>query len=694
MNLRPYQKEAVKKMLWSLNIEGNSLVSLPTGCLAQGTPILLDNGSTKPVEEVKRGDKVVSYDNFNNKNVTNNVSEVFRTSIKPKPMIELVYEDETITVTYDHPFFNGEAFHPLYQLAWGEMEASQREKLKLLCKQYGANFDNQSLRGKLSCCNETCSRCRRILENDDGWKDSEGSPDSRRKLVGEPTRTSCGEPHQRGKRRQPCREHRMVHGKVQRLGRSKNRKNKNTDTPAEREARAFEKTRNKGLLHKKYRGEVSKRKEDALRPLADSVPPSNETNSLQNSHKSIMVKEAKPYYSICLQKAPYTYYIGEKHRFVTHNSGKSHVIASFVQRANKNIIILTPSREILEQDLDKLSKVVEKDEIGVFSASMNSKTVKKYTLATIQSAYKHPELFNQFDIAVIDESDMLNPKKLDGMHQKFFRKAGLKKVIGLSATIYRMDSYYRRWGRAKWQVETVTTIKMLPRYQDRFWKQVIHVTNTQELIEAGYLTPLTYFDETMIPQEMIRFNKSKSDFNLEDFTQQYIPFLDKTANLISNMKEKSVLVFCATIEQAEMLQREIPGSRIVTGETKKKERKEIVEGFRDGEIRVVLNVGVLLVGFDKPDLESIVIARPTRSLRLHVQMLGRGTRIAEGKTTCNVYDLVGNVATMGRVETIKTEKIANARGNLMWNVTSETMPEGFHYATLYSYKLQPKEEEE
>ena len=379
---------------------------------------------------------------------------------------------------------------------------------------------------------------------------------------------------------------------------------------------------------------------------------------------------------------------------VPTGGGKTIIISEFTNRLGKPVLILVPSKELLEQDYAKLSKVVPVEEIGIYSASMNSKEVKKYTLATIQSAYKHPEQFAHYEVVLIDEADLLNPKNLDGMYRTFFRAIGNPRIIGLTATPFRMDSFYRRWGRQSWQVETVATVKFLTRYQQRFWHRVLHVVHTQDLVDEGFLCPLTYHDKTMIPQDQLRFNKSKSEFNLEDFEQRYVPFVDQTANLISNIPEKSVLVFCATIGQAEMLQRRIPSSELVTGKTPKKERERIIKGFRTGEIRVALNVGVLLVGFDKPDLEAIVIVRPTRSLRLHSQLLGRGMRIHPDKTTCNVYDLVGNVEIMGTAESMKIEKVPTKTGGLQWNITSDKKPDGWHYAELYSHKLTIKHKEE
>lgn len=369
--------------------------------------------------------------------------------------------------------------------------------------------------------------------------------------------------------------------------------------------------------------------------------------------------------------------------------GKTHIIAEFVKRLGEPVLILVPSKELLEQDHKKLSSVVPEEEIGIFSASMNSKEVKTYTLATIQSAYKHPVLFRKYKVVLIDEADLLNPKNLEGMYNKFFKEIGNPRIIGLTATPFRMDSFYRRWGHSTWQVETVHTVKFLSRYRERFWSRILHVVHTEDLVKENYLTPLTYYTYEMVPQTKLAFNKSKSEFDLEDFEEQFNPFLTKTAALIENIKSSSVLVFCASITQANNLAKLVPNCAVVTGETPAKERDLIVKKFRDGSLRVAINVGVLLVGFDKPDLGAIVIARPTRSLRLHSQLLGRGMRTAPGKTTCEIYDLVGNTKILGKAESLKIEKIEGK-----WNIITDTKPEGWHYVELYTHKLNVRKKED
>ena len=96
--------------------------------------------------------------------------------------------------------------------------------------------------------------------------------------------------------------------------------------------------------------------------------------------------------------------------------------------------------------------------------------------------------------------------------------------------------------------------------------------------------------------------------------------------------------------------RNVPGAAIVTAETPDKERDRVIRGFKQGWIRCVVNVGILTTGFDYPELEAVVIARPTRSLGLYYQMIGRAMRPHPGKADALVIDLGGNFDLFGKIE--------------------------------------------
>ena len=93
----------------------------------------------------------------------------------------------------------------------------------------------------------------------------------------------------------------------------------------------------------------------------------------------------------------------------------------------------------------------------------------------------------------------------------------------------------------------------------------------------------------------------------------------------------------------------IPSAAVVHGETPKSERDRIIEEFRSQKIRVIVQVNVLTVGFDYPELDCLISGRPTASISWY-QFVGRGTRIHQNKENCIVVDFVGSVDRFGRVE--------------------------------------------
>lgn len=369
---------------------------------------------------------------------------------------------------------------------------------------------------------------------------------------------------------------------------------------------------------------------------------------------------------------------------MAQGGGKTHVIAEFVRQYGKPVLILTPTKEILEQDLDKLSRVIDPKDIGVYSASMNSKEVKKITIGTIQSVYKHPEQFAHYEVVIVDECDLIDPKNFEGMYSSFFQAIEVKHVIGLTATPFRLGANYKRWGQQKWMVKTIQTTKMITRTRPLFWHRMIEVVNVKDLQEQGFLVELNYRDVSLISHDDIPTNKSQTEFDLEKFENKVFNDYTSVANFIQNcyFTYKKTLVFCSSVLQAETLQGLVPDSIVVSATTPKKERENAIRDFREGRKKVLFGVNIFTVGFDVPDIDSIVILRPTKSLRLWTQVLGRGTRLAEGKLTCTVYDFVGNIKALGTLESMEIKKV-----DMKWDVVTDAKPEGFHGVPLFEYTL-------
>lgn len=361
-------------------------------------------------------------------------------------------------------------------------------------------------------------------------------------------------------------------------------------------------------------------------------------------------------------------------------SGKSVVIAELANKLSQDILILQPSKEILSQNKSKLSQYVNEDEISIYSASFGEKEIKKYTFATIGSI-KDYELFKHFKIVIVDEAHLINPKKEDSMYSSFLEAIGSPKVIGFTATPYRLfPSYFKDEFGGLYQK---TATKLVNRIRPLFWDRIIFNLNNKELLAQGFLCPLKYEDKTLFLQNELKLNKSETDFDLENYETVLKSKKEEIQTVISlaSKKFKHLLVFCSTISQADWLSQEFPFSAYVTSKSSEEERSKVIEGFKNGDIKIVFNVGVLTTGFDFPALDCIVLLRPTQSIALYYQMLGRGVRISEGKEFCQVIDFTNTVAKIGKIETIELQKINNK-----WEIITETASD-WHGKELYSRKL-------
>lgn len=390
-------------------------------------------------------------------------------------------------------------------------------------------------------------------------------------------------------------------------------------------------------------------------------------------------------------------------------SGKSIVIAKLAEYLDRDVLILQPSVEILEQNKEKLLLYVDEQDINTYSASAGEKKINKYTFATIGSVYKDPELFAHFSIFILDEAHLLNPKDTGSMFQDFINSINKIrssnnlskiKVIGFTATPYRIfPTYFFLEENDTRTMYQANSIKVLTRVLDKkggkpFWGRMLFSINNEDLFNMGYLSPLTYIDKSEIKQDMIPINKSGTDFDMDKYDRLVKTRDTDIINLIdeASKKHKHILVFCNSLSQMNRLQQYFNESLLysqslcISSETKKTDRKEIIRRFKSGEVQIVFNVGVLTTGFDFPELDCIVLLRPTRSIALYYQMLGRGLRIHKSKTSCFVYDWTDTVKRLGKVETIKLDKVDGK-----WNVTTETKPTGWHGVELYRFVIKELE---
>lgn len=343
-------------------------------------------------------------------------------------------------------------------------------------------------------------------------------------------------------------------------------------------------------------------------------------------------------------------------------AGKSIVIADMCHELNEPVLILQPSKEILEQNYSKLLSYDPDIDAGIYSASVGRKEISKFTYATIGSIKNNPEDFKHFRYVILDECHLLNPKM--GMLRKFFKDIGCTKVCGLTATPYRLtQKYFEENGNTYY----TSKLTMINRIHPFFFKSIKYQVETQDLIDQGYLAPILYRTDREVDLMDIELNKSGSEYDAEAVERFWTDKrLEKIARVIQKIDEKCQrnLVFCSSLRQADYCKRMLAGmgiqAEIVDGKTPAKERTRLVEAFKAGEFKHMINVGVFTTGFDVPELDCIMIARPTMSLALYYQMVGRGVRLdpARPDKKLRVYDFAGVVSKLGRVETIRVVKEA------------------------------------
>lgn len=347
--------------------------------------------------------------------------------------------------------------------------------------------------------------------------------------------------------------------------------------------------------------------------------------------------------------------------------GKSIYVAETVKRVDAPVLILQPSKELLLQNYQKFLKVG-----GVASiccASLKTKTIKgvdytlmdngelvecrqisRVTYATVGTVKQYAAELKKLGVkkAIIDEAHLST--KPGSQVRDLFKEIGITHIVGLTATSLYLDGGMNG-----------ASLKMMNRTRWKMFSDIRYVTQIKHLVDNGYWSKLLYkvidTDETYLKE-----NSNGSDFTVQSQRSYYEAnnlkdqIIEEVRNLLKEGR-KSILVFVPTIAEAEDLFTSFPNSATVHSKMDTKTRDYVVKAFKDLTIPVVFNVNVLSVGFDHPELDSVITARSTSSIALFYQQIGRGVRIHPDKEDCKVTDFSGNIKRFGRVEGLHYENV-------------------------------------
>lgn len=337
-------------------------------------------------------------------------------------------------------------------------------------------------------------------------------------------------------------------------------------------------------------------------------------------------------------------------------SGKSLITSAIAHEFGNKTVVIQPSVELLKQNGDKLKAFG--GEFSIYSAKAGFKDLSDMTFATIGSI---KNLGNEFrkqgiDTVIVDECHLAVPTK-GSMFRKFVDDLKPKYVAGLTATPSRLYSM----GGMEGNYSVLNFLANRIKYDFPYFKNVIDVIQVEEMVRDGFWSPVNYelydFDEGAL-----RYNSTGSEYTEESIKraikEQGINNLiyKRIKELNSNGVTRN-LIFCDSLETAEKMARIIPNSAFLSGGTNDKEREQIVSDFKNGKIWNLFNYSVLSVGFDYPELQTVIMGRPTNSYTVIYQSLGRVVRIHPNKISGLVIDYCNNVKRFGRLEDLNVEYI-------------------------------------
>lgn len=330
-------------------------------------------------------------------------------------------------------------------------------------------------------------------------------------------------------------------------------------------------------------------------------------------------------------------------------TGKSLIPAMFIYKVmqqwpNQRFLLLTHVKELIAQNSEVLKEVWPNAPLGIYSAGLKEKNpVMPIVYAGIQSAKNNPSAFGFRDLVWIDEAHLVNQDEAS-MYLSFLAILKLinprLRVVGLSATLYRVGQGLL--------------------HSDGLFTDVCYdLTNMDgfnKLLEEGYLAPLVPL-RTKIALDVSNVGMSKGDFN-QGQLQHAVDVAQVTWEGLRELVEaahdrRSWLIFSSGIEHAEHIAEMLGQMGVDCAAVHSKQSPEYndkaIAAFKDFSLRAIVNYGKLTTGFNHPNIDAIAMFRPTQSVPLWVQMLGRGTRPANGKKSCLVLDYARNTPRLGPI---------------------------------------------
>jgi len=303
-------------------------------------------------------------------------------------------------------------------------------------------------------------------------------------------------------------------------------------------------------------------------------------------------------------------------------AGKTTVFVTIGHRWPKpqRVLVVAHREELIQQAAERIS-LLTGDEAGIemADAKVSAHDGCKWVVASVQSLSRESRLSrfdpSQFGLVVVDEAHHSVASTYLKVVNHFAQNPACK-LLGVTATPNRADELA----------------------MGQIFRTCAYQLCIEDAVEGGWLVPVR---QQVVKVDGLDFSKVRTtagDFNegdLEAVLAQEKVLHGIAAPTVDLAGDLPTLVFCVTVAHAERMSEIIDrykkgASNWLCGATPKEQRRQILADFKSGKTQFLCNVGVLLEGFDAPNCAAIAMARPTKSLALYTQVIGRSLRALPG----------------------------------------------------------------
>jgi superfamily II DNA or RNA helicase len=284
---------------------------------------------------------------------------------------------------------------------------------------------------------------------------------------------------------------------------------------------------------------------------------------------------------------------------------------------NKRILILVHRKELVSQIIDRLKQ------FGILAGRIQSGYLNNILLQVqvglIQSLSNPARLPNNLSLIIIDEAHHTPSKSYRNILKHYSQSSPY--ILGVTATPYRLSG---------------------ESFSELFDKLILS-KSIKEFIQEGWLTPIKHLATSFNDFSNVRIkNKEYVEKDLEIILRSEKVMVELIESYFKYGDNKKAIIFALNKSHSkdivERFKLEKINAEFIDSDTPSDLRDEIVNKFKNGEIKILCNVNIFTEGFDCPDVELVLLARPTKSFSLYLQQVGRVMRTNEGKTHGLILD--------------------------------------------------------